>query len=129
MGFLKRLLSRSEDEDENEELEMTEEKPDEREEEELDFQFDNSEETKNITEFCMNLARNLDAKAVGGREIENLTEVEKNFYLTSIFEGEVMNDGVYSFYYGYYGKFVYDLEAAFRAIGSEEGAGICKRAV
>ena len=84
---------------------------------------------KNTNHFMTAMNSWICKKCGGGSQMQLLSDQERVIYFTFQLEAEVNNGGFYQFFYNAYGDISADLVASFEAIGAEQTAGICKKAV
>ena len=93
---------------------------------------DNMEHIWNLTDtndFVVAMTEHLDNKTQYGEDMSALSEAERIFYITQTLEMEVNNGGFSQFFYNSSGNFSNELVGAFTAIGANETAAICQKAI
>lgn len=92
---------------------------------EIDFALNQKQDTE-IIELVGTVLWN---KASEVSSFEQLSEPEKTFVYIDIFEGELINGGLFDFFYNTSGAFAHQVLDAYQAIGAEESAAIVSQAI
>ncbi len=84
---------------------------------------------ENETEFVIELYGQLCEKSCYGDEIDKLSEAEKVFYIVCALEEAINSEGFDGYFFNSSGNFANNSESAFRTIGADSMADICKKAL